>query len=50
MVRVGGGWDTLDHYLLTHDPCKILEYKRSGVTGQKGEGDKFMVIKGKYKA
>ncbi|XP_060530954.1 growth arrest-specific protein 2-like isoform X2 [Cylas formicarius] len=22
MVRVGGGWDTLDHFLLRHDPCQ----------------------------
>lgn len=23
MVRVGGGWDSLDHFLLKHDPCRI---------------------------
>ena len=22
MVRVGGGWDTLQHYLYKHDPCR----------------------------
>jgi hypothetical protein len=22
MVRVGGGWDTLHHYLDKHDPCR----------------------------
>ncbi|KAL0272958.1 UNVERIFIED_CONTAM: hypothetical protein PYX00_005750 [Menopon gallinae] len=22
MVRVGGGWDTLEHFLLRHDPCQ----------------------------
>ncbi|XP_045025445.1 uncharacterized protein LOC116915918 isoform X2 [Daphnia magna] len=22
MVRVGGGWDTLEHYLIRHDPCR----------------------------
>jgi len=22
MVRVGGGWDTLDHYITKHDPCR----------------------------
>ena len=22
LVRVGGGWDTLDHFLLKHDPCR----------------------------
>jgi hypothetical protein len=24
MVRVGGGWDTLNHFLLKHDPCRIV--------------------------
>ena len=23
VVRVGGGWVTLDHFLLEHDPCRI---------------------------
>ncbi|KRT81562.1 hypothetical protein AMK59_5035 [Oryctes borbonicus] len=23
MVRVGGGWDTLEHFLLRHDPCQV---------------------------
>uniref|UniRef100_A0A4W5NEF5 GAR domain-containing protein n=1 Tax=Hucho hucho TaxID=62062 RepID=A0A4W5NEF5_9TELE len=27
MVRVGGGWDTLEHYLDKHDPCRCV---RSG--------------------
>lgn len=22
MVRVGGGWDTLEHYIDKHDPCR----------------------------
>ena len=22
MVRVGGGWETLEHFLLKHDPCR----------------------------
>jgi hypothetical protein len=22
MVRVGGGWDTLENYLNKHDPCR----------------------------
>ena len=22
MVRVGGGWDTLDNYIQKHDPCR----------------------------
>jgi len=23
MVRVGGGWDTLERYFDKHDPCKV---------------------------
>lgn len=23
MVRVGGGWTTLDEYLIRHDPCRV---------------------------
>ncbi|XP_030647908.1 GAS2-like protein 1 [Chanos chanos] len=26
MVRVGGGWDTLEHYLDKHDPCRCSAY------------------------
>ncbi|KAG7314573.1 hypothetical protein KOW79_021876 [Hemibagrus wyckioides] len=31
MVRVGGGWDTLEHYLDKHDPCRCtsLSHKLS---------------------
>ncbi|XP_018597398.2 GAS2-like protein 2 [Scleropages formosus] len=31
MVRVGGGWDTLEHYLDKHDPCRCtsLSHKQS---------------------
>ncbi|XP_002730965.1 uncharacterized protein LOC100376854 [Saccoglossus kowalevskii] len=27
MVRVGGGWDTLEHYLDKHDPCRCAGHK-----------------------
>lgn len=36
MVRVGGGWDTLEHYLDKHDPCRcaafgeVISYSLSG--------------------
>ncbi|NXH47867.1 GA2L2 protein, partial [Dicaeum eximium] len=32
MVRVGGGWDTLEHYLDKHDPCRCtsLSHKPAG--------------------
>lgn len=26
MVRVGGGWDTLEHYLLRHDPKQASQF------------------------
>ncbi|NXJ62477.1 GA2L2 protein, partial [Rostratula benghalensis] len=31
MVRVGGGWDTLEHYLDKHDPCRCtsLSHKQT---------------------
>lgn len=32
MVRVGGGWDTLEHYLDKHDPCRCQAHKGGNVT------------------
>lgn len=31
MVRVGGGWDTLAHYLDKHDPCRCKSAHKSAV-------------------
>ncbi|XP_055940618.1 GAS2-like protein pickled eggs [Argiope bruennichi] len=31
MVRVGGGWDTLEHYLDKHDPCRCKSGRRISV-------------------
>ncbi|XP_006011743.1 growth arrest-specific protein 2 [Latimeria chalumnae] len=28
MVRVGGGWETFEGYLLKHDPCRMLQISR----------------------
>ncbi|KAK6317718.1 hypothetical protein J4Q44_G00110090 [Coregonus suidteri] len=28
MVRVGGGWETFESYMLKHDPCRILQISR----------------------
>lgn len=36
MVRVGGGWDTLEHYLDKHDPCRCSS---SGQCPWQGWGD-----------
>ncbi|KAE8292163.1 GAS2-like protein 1 GAS2-related protein on chromosome 22 Growth arrest-specific protein 2-like 1 [Larimichthys crocea] len=41
MVRVGGGWDTLEHYLDKHDPCRCAafahRYHQAKPSGQ-GQG------------
>uniref|UniRef100_A0ABD2W7Q4 GAR domain-containing protein n=1 Tax=Trichogramma kaykai TaxID=54128 RepID=A0ABD2W7Q4_9HYME len=29
MVRVGGGWDTLEHFLSRHDPCQVRVLNRA---------------------
>ena len=34
MVRVGGGWDTLEHYLIRHDPCRAPPRKGSDLQPQ----------------
>lgn len=34
MVRVGGGWDTLSHYLDKHDPCRCKSQHRSSVAAR----------------
>ncbi|KAI9529637.1 1,3-beta-glucanosyltransferase [Dissostichus eleginoides] len=28
MVRVGGGWETFESYLMKHDPCRMLQISR----------------------
>ncbi|XP_018047621.1 PREDICTED: GAS2-like protein pickled eggs [Atta colombica] len=34
MVRVGGGWDTLSHYLEKHDPCRCRNSHRSMISAK----------------
>ncbi|CAO1401570.1 unnamed protein product [Diamesa hyperborea] len=34
MVRVGGGWDTLSHYLDKHDPCRCRAQHRSSTAAK----------------
>ncbi|XP_046471750.1 GAS2-like protein pickled eggs [Neodiprion pinetum] len=34
MVRVGGGWDTLSHYLDKHDPCRCRSSHRSTISAK----------------
>lgn len=34
MVRVGGGWDTLAHYLDKHDPCRCKAQHRTSLSAR----------------
>ncbi|XP_070535233.1 growth arrest-specific protein 2-like [Ptychodera flava] len=45
MVRVGGGWDTLDHFLSRHDPCRMIKVQRA----EAEDGEEYLVINGNYK-
>lgn len=36
MVRVGGGWDTLEHYLDKHDPCRCRQGHRMTMSSRVG--------------
>lgn len=50
MVRVGGGWDTLDHFLLRHDPCQVKVVSRDikDVTDRPVSASKYLHIRAKY--
>ncbi|XP_057692978.1 growth arrest-specific protein 2 [Corythoichthys intestinalis] len=60
MVRVGGGWETFESYLLKHDPCRILQVSRvEGKTspiGGKGLNikdltpDSYLVVAANYRS
>lgn len=38
MVRVGGGWDTLEHYLDKHDPCRCRLHNLQSAHNQRQFG------------
>ncbi|KAI1900970.1 hypothetical protein AGOR_G00055320 [Albula goreensis] len=38
MVRVGGGWDTLEHYLDKHDPCRCSAFAHRHQHSKAGVG------------
>jgi len=52
MVRVGGGWDTLDHFLLRHDPCQVKIVSRDKeskkLINTPTSASKFLHIRAKY--
>uniref|UniRef100_A0A146L4M9 Growth arrest-specific protein 2 n=4 Tax=Lygus hesperus TaxID=30085 RepID=A0A146L4M9_LYGHE len=37
MVRVGGGWDTLEHFLQRHDPCQARVMSRPSTPASSGK-------------
>lgn len=51
MVRVGGGWDTLDHFLLRHDPCQVKIVSRESLTPDRSsDSGKYLHIRAKYRS
>ncbi|XP_057669640.1 growth arrest-specific protein 2-like [Diorhabda carinulata] len=49
MVRVGGGWDTLDHFLLRHDPCQVKVVSRES-PDRPTNASKYLHIRAKYRS
>ncbi|XP_068595583.1 growth arrest-specific protein 2 [Brachionichthys hirsutus] len=61
MVRVGGGWETFESYLLKHDPCRTLQFSRvegktSPVSSNKSPNikdlspDSYLVVAAHYRS
>ncbi|XP_040893990.1 growth arrest-specific protein 2 isoform X2 [Toxotes jaculatrix] len=60
MVRVGGGWETFESYLLKHDPCRMLQISRvegktSPVSGKSPNikdltPDSYLVVAAHYRS
>lgn len=48
MVRVGGGWDTLENYLLHHRPIEVFEHRRGGGQKENALDKKYLYIKSQY--
>ncbi|XP_030755481.1 growth arrest-specific protein 2-like isoform X2 [Sitophilus oryzae] len=50
MVRVGGGWDTLDHFLLRHDPCQVKVVSRDSPDRTVKDASKYLHIRANYRS
>lgn len=50
MVRVGGGWDTLEHFLARHDPCQVRVLNRESTPPRGIKHDSFLHIRAKYRS
>uniref|UniRef100_A0A3P8ZYR7 Growth arrest specific 2 like 2 n=1 Tax=Esox lucius TaxID=8010 RepID=A0A3P8ZYR7_ESOLU len=48
MVRVGGGWDTLEHYLDKHDPCRCTSISELLLPGTNELGIMYYYIMTKH--
>lgn len=49
MVRVGGGWDILENYLIYYRFVEVFEYKRLVFGELYDVGNKYFYFKFKYK-
>lgn len=45
MVRVGGGWDTLEHYLDKHDPCRCKSGKVNDLVNRLLSSKEYLLLK-----
>lgn len=58
MVRVGGGWDTLEHFLARHDPCQVRVLSRESTppphnnnnNNNNKHSNNFLHIRAKYRS
>ncbi|KAJ8676614.1 hypothetical protein QAD02_012401 [Eretmocerus hayati] len=54
MVRVGGGWDTLEHFLTRHDPCQVRVLSRESTPtpprDKHASSNNFLHIRAKYRS
>lgn len=52
MVRVGGGWDTLEHFLTRLDPCQVRVLSRESTPPPHNakHSNNFLHIRAKYRS
>ncbi|CAC5371313.1 unnamed protein product [Mytilus coruscus] len=50
MVRVGGGWDTLENYLEHHIPKQVFEHRRDIHGEPKNDANKYLYFKSQYRS
>lgn len=50
MVRVGGGWDTLENYLEHHIPVQVFEHRRNIHGEPPSDAHKYLCFKSQYRS